>query len=93
MSDVTRILSANEQSDPSATEQLLPLMYEELRRLAVQKIAQEAPGRVLQAAALVHEACVRLVNTERAQQWNGRRHSFAAAAEGGTNLGTSVLTL
>src|SRR5215212_6860944 len=81
MSDVTRILSAIEQGDPSAAEQLLPLVYEELRRLAAQKLAQEKPGQTLQATALVHEAYLRLVDVEKAQHWNGRGHFFAAAAE------------
>jgi len=81
MSDVTHILSAIEQGDPSAAEQLLPLVYEELRRLAAQKLAQETPGQTLQATALVHEAYVRLVDVARAQTWNSRGHFFAAAAE------------
>jgi len=87
MSDVTRILSAIEQGDPSAAEQLLPLVYDELRRLAAQRLAQEKPGQTLQATALVHEAYLRLVarpegeSGESAQHWNGRGHFFAAAAE------------
>src|SRR5437588_8591858 len=81
MSEVTRILSAIEQGDPQASEQLLPLVYNELRQLAAQKLAQEKPGQTLQATALVHEAYVRLVDVERAQQWNSRGHFFAAAAE------------
>jgi RNA polymerase sigma factor (TIGR02999 family) len=81
MSDVTRILSAIEQGDPQASEQLLPLVYGELRKLAAQKIAQEKPGQTLQATALVHEAYLRLVDTDRAQNWNGSGHFFAAAAE------------
>src|SRR5262249_3399000 len=81
MSDVTGILSAIEQGDPSAAEQLLPLVYEELRQLASQKLAQEKPGQTLQATALVHEAYLRLVDGDRAQQWNSRGHFFAAAAE------------
>jgi RNA polymerase sigma factor (TIGR02999 family) len=81
MSEVTRILSAIEQGDPSAPEQLLPLVYEELRKLAAQKLAQEKPGQTLQATALVHEAYLRLVDAEQAQHWNGRGHFFAAAAE------------
>ncbi len=81
MSEATRILSAIEQGDPHAAEQLLPLVYEELRRLAAEKIAQERPGQTLQATALVHEAYVRLVDTEKPQQWNSRGHFFAAAAE------------
>jgi RNA polymerase sigma factor (TIGR02999 family) len=81
MCDVTQILSAIEQGDPQAAEQLLPLVYDELRRLAAQKLAQEKPGQTLQATALVHEAYLRLVDTEKAQQWNSRGHFFAAAAE------------
>jgi RNA polymerase sigma factor (TIGR02999 family) len=82
MTDVTRILSAIEQGDPLAAEQLLPLVYEELRKLASQKLAQEAPGQTLQATALVHDAYLRLVDVDKAQHWNSRRHFFAAAAEG-----------
>src|SRR5262249_51353810 len=81
MSDVTRILSAIEQGDPHAAEQLLPLVYDELRKLAAQKLAQEKPGQTLQATALVHEAYLRLVDVKQAQQWNSRGHFFAAAAE------------
>jgi RNA polymerase sigma factor (TIGR02999 family) len=81
MSEVTRNLSALEQGDPHAAEQLLPLVYEELRKLAAQKMAQEAPGQTLQATALVHEAYLRLVDVDKAQQWNSRGHFFAAAAE------------
>src|SRR5437870_2112578 len=81
MSDVTHILSAIEQGDPSAAEQLLPLVYTEFRQLAAQKLAHEKPGQTLQATALVHEACVRLVDVSEAQHWNSRRHFFAAAAE------------
>src|SRR5436309_12495192 len=81
MTEVTRILSAIEQGDPSAADQLLPLVYDELRQLAAQKLAQEKPGQTLQATALVHEAYLRLVDVERAQHWNSRRHFFAAAAE------------
>src|SRR6516225_11672999 len=81
VSEVTRILSAIEQGDPHAAEQLLPLVYDELRKLAAQKLAQEKPGQTLQATALVHEAYLRLVDTEQAQQWNSRGHFFAAAAE------------
>jgi RNA polymerase sigma factor (TIGR02999 family) len=81
MSDVTRILSAIEQGDPQAAEHLLPLVYDELRNLAAQRLAQENPGQTLQATALVHEAYLRLVGGEQAQDWNGRRHFFAAAAE------------
>jgi RNA polymerase sigma factor (TIGR02999 family) len=81
MTDVTRILSAIEQGDSHAAEQLLPLVYDELRKLAAEKMAEEKPGQTLQATALVHEAYVRLVDTEKAQQWDSRRHFFAAAAE------------
>jgi len=81
MSEVTRILSAIDQGDPHAAEQLLPLLYDELRRLAAQKLAQEKPGQTLEATALVHEAYLRLVDVEQAQHWNGRGHFFAAAAE------------
>lgn len=81
MNEVTRILSAIEQGDPHAAEQLLPLVYDELRRLASQKLAQEAPGQTLQATALVHEAYLRLVDVDRTQHWDNRRHLFAAAAE------------
>jgi RNA polymerase sigma factor (TIGR02999 family) len=81
MSDVTHILSAIEQGDPHAAERLLPLVYDELRKLAAQKLAQEQPGQTLQATALVHEVYLRLVDTDKAQQWNSRRHFFAAAAE------------
>jgi RNA polymerase sigma factor (TIGR02999 family) len=81
MSDVTRILSAIEKGDPRAADQLLPLVYEELRRLAAQKLAQEKPGQTLQATALVHEAYIRLVDVDRVQGWNSRGHFFAAAAE------------
>jgi RNA polymerase sigma factor (TIGR02999 family) len=81
MSEVTRILSAIEEGDPTAAGQLLPLVYDELRQLAAQRLAQEKPGQTLQATALVHEAYLRLVDTEKAQQWNSRGHFFAAAAE------------
>jgi RNA polymerase sigma factor (TIGR02999 family) len=81
MSDVTQILSAIEQGDPSAADKLLPLIYEELRKLAAQKMALEHPGQTLQATALAHEAYIRLVDTEQAQHWNSRGHLFAAAAE------------
>ena len=81
MSDVTRILSEIEQGDPSAAEQLLPLVYQELRKLASQRMAQESPDNTLQATALVHEAYVRLVDVQKAQHWNSRGHFFAAAAE------------
>ena len=82
MSDVTRILSQIESGDPSAAEQLLPLVYEELRKLAAAKLAQEKPGQTLQATALVHDAYIRLVDVEKAQHWHSRGHFFAAAAEG-----------
>jgi RNA polymerase sigma factor (TIGR02999 family) len=81
MSEVTRVLSAIEGGDPHAAEQLLPLVYEELRKLAAQKLAQEKPGQTLEATALVHEAYLRLVDTEKARHWDSRRHFFAAAAE------------
>jgi RNA polymerase sigma factor (TIGR02999 family) len=81
MSDLTRILSKIESGDPSAAEQLLPLVYDELRKLAAAKLAQEKPGQTLQATALVHEVYLRLVDVERAQSWNSRGHFFAAAAE------------
>ena len=81
MSDVTQILSAIEQGDPSAADQLLPLVYGELRKLAVQKMGQERPGQTLQATALVHEAYLQLVDVDRAQNWDSRGHFFAAAAE------------
>ena len=81
MDGLTQILSAIERGDPHAAEQLLPLVYEELRRLAEHKLAQEKPGQTLQATALVHEAYLRLVDVEKAQQWNSRGHFFAAAAE------------
>jgi RNA polymerase sigma factor (TIGR02999 family) len=81
MNDVTRILSAIEQGEAHAAEQLLPLVYEELRRLAEQKLAHEKPGQTLQATALVHEAYVRLVDVDKVQHWNSRGHFFAAAAE------------
>jgi RNA polymerase sigma factor (TIGR02999 family) len=81
MSDVTSILSAIERGDPHAAAQLLPLVYDELRQLAAQRLSQERPGQTLQATALVHEAYLRLVDVEKAQQWNSRGHFFAAAAE------------
>jgi RNA polymerase sigma factor (TIGR02999 family) len=81
MSDVTQILSAIGQGDPNAADQLLPLVYDELRLLAAQKLAEEKPGQTLQATALVHEAYLRLVDVDQAQHWNGRGHFFAAAAE------------
>jgi RNA polymerase sigma factor (TIGR02999 family) len=81
MSEVTRVLSAIEQGDPQAAEQLLPLVYDELRRLAAAKLAQERPGQTLDATALVHEAYLRLVGKEDGPGWDGRGHFFAAAAE------------
>jgi len=81
MNNVTCILSAIEQGDPQAAEQLLPLVYDELRKLAAQRLVQERPGQTLQATALVHEAYLRLVDTEKVQHWNSRGHFFAAAAE------------
>jgi RNA polymerase sigma factor (TIGR02999 family) len=81
MSEVTRILSAIEQGAKNASEQLLPLVYNELRRLAAAKLAQEKPGQTLQATALVHEAYLRLVGAETFQQWDSRKHFFASAAE------------
>jgi RNA polymerase sigma factor (TIGR02999 family) len=81
MADVTRILSAIEQGDSQAAEQLLPMIYEELRRLAAEKMAQEKPGQTLQATALVHEAYIRLVDVEKGQHWDSRGHFFAAAGE------------
>jgi RNA polymerase sigma factor (TIGR02999 family) len=81
MSEVTRILGAMEAGEPRAAEQLLPLVYDELRKLAAQKLAHEQPGQTLQATALVHEAYLRLVGGEQARDWSGRRHFFAAAAE------------
>src|SRR5262249_51261953 len=81
MSEVTRILSAIEEGDPSAAAQLLPLVYDELRRLAAHRLAQEPPGQTLQATALVHEAYLRLVDADRARHWDSRGHFFAAAAE------------
>ena len=81
MSDVTQILSRIDQGDPSAAAELLPLVYDELRKLAAQKMAQEQPGQTLQATALVHEAYLRLVDGTPVQSWNSRGHFFAAAAE------------
>lgn len=81
MSDVTQILSQIESGDPAAADKLLPLVYEELRKLAAAKLAQEKPGQTLQATALVHDAYIRLVNVEKAQHWNSRGHFFGAAAE------------
>jgi RNA polymerase sigma factor (TIGR02999 family) len=81
MDDVTQILSQIESGDPSAADQLLPLVYEELRKLAAAKLAHEKPGQTLQATALVHDAYLRLVDVEKAQHWNSRGHFFGAAAE------------
>src|SRR2546430_8087035 len=81
MNEVTRVLSAIEGGDPHAAEQLLPLVYQELRKLAAQKLAHEKPGQTLEATALVHEAYLRLVDGDQAQHWNSRGHFFAAAAE------------
>jgi RNA polymerase sigma factor (TIGR02999 family) len=81
MTEVTRVLSALERGDPHAAEQLLPLVYHELRELAARKLAQEKPGQTLDATALVHEAYLRLVDAEAAKGWNSRGHFFAAAAE------------
>jgi RNA polymerase sigma factor (TIGR02999 family) len=81
MSEVTQILAAIEQGDPHAAAQLLPQVYEELRKLAAQKLAQEKPGQTLEPTALVHEAYLRLIGSEPARHWNGRGHFFGAAAE------------
>src|SRR5262249_52119573 len=81
MNEVTRILSAIGEGEPHAAENLLPLVYEELRQLAAQKLAKEKPGQTLQATALVHEAYLRLVGADPEQPWNSRGHFFAAAAE------------
>jgi RNA polymerase sigma factor (TIGR02999 family) len=81
MNEMTSVLSAIKHGEPKAANQLLPLVYDELRKLAAQKLAQEKPGQTLQATALVHEVCLRLVDTNKAQQWNSRGHFFAAAAE------------
>src|SRR5262249_43543654 len=81
MSEVTHILCAIDEGDPSAAERLLPLVYDELRKLAAAKLNQEQPGQTLQATALVHEAYLRLVDGEKSQHWNSRGHFFAAAAE------------
>jgi RNA polymerase sigma factor (TIGR02999 family) len=81
MSDVTQILGRIEEGEPHAAEELLPLVYDELRKLATAKMAQERPGQTLQATALVHEAYLRLVDTEQVRHWNSRGHFFAAAAE------------
>jgi RNA polymerase sigma factor (TIGR02999 family) len=81
MTDVTQILSQIEQGDPSAAERLLPIVYDELRKLAAAKLANEKPGQTLQATALVHDAYIRLVDVEKTQHWDSRGHFFAAAAE------------
>ena len=81
MNDVTQILSQIESGDPKAAEQLLPLVYDELRKLAAAKLAQEKPGQTLQATALVHEAYLKLVDVPKAEHWDSRGHFFAAAAE------------
>ena len=81
MHDITQILSQIESGDPSAAEKLLPLIYDELRKLAAVKLAQENPGQTLQATALVHDAYIRLVDVDKAQNWDSRGHFFSAAAE------------
>jgi RNA polymerase sigma factor (TIGR02999 family) len=81
VNEVTRVLSAIEEGDPHAAELLLPLVYDELRQLAAQQLAQEKPGQTLEATALVHEAYVRLVDVDKAQHWNSRGHFFTAAAQ------------
>src|SRR5260370_42587093 len=81
MNDLTQVLAAIEQGDPHAAEQLLPLVYQELRALAAQRLAQENPGQTLKATALVHEAYLRLVDGDKAAHWNSRGHFFGAAAE------------
>src|SRR3954451_5260587 len=81
MTEVTRVLAAIEQGDPKAADQLLPLVYDELRSLAAQRLAQERPGHTLQATALVHEAYLRLVGSDQAKSWDSRGHFFGAAAE------------
>ncbi len=81
MGQATQILAAMSRGDPQAADQLLPLVYDELRRLAAEKLSQETPGQTLQATALVHEAYLRLVDVEHAQEWDSRGHFFAAAAE------------
>ncbi len=83
MTDVTRILSRIEQGDSEAAEQLLPVVYDELRKLAAARMASENPGQTLQATALVHEAYLRLVDVDKAQHWDNRGHFFAAAADSG----------
>ena len=79
MTNVTRVLARIESGDPAAAEQLLPLVYEELRKLAAVKMAQEKPGQTLQTTALVHEAYIRLVNVDKAQHWNSRGHFLCVA--------------
>jgi RNA polymerase sigma factor (TIGR02999 family) len=91
MTDVTRILNAIEQGDARAADELLPLVYEELRRLAAHKMSQEPPGQTLQATALVHEAYIRLVGSE-AQNWKSRTHFFSAAAEAMRRILVAVST-
>ena len=81
MTEITRILSAIDQGDPQAANDLLPLVYDELRRLAAERLSHEKPGQTLQATALVHEAYIRLVDVEKAQHWDSRGHFFKAAAE------------
>lgn len=81
MADVTQILNAIEQGDPQAAQQLLPVVYEELRKLAAARLAQEKPGQTLQATALVHEAYIRLLSSSQERSWNSRGHFFGAAAE------------
>ena len=81
MTDVTQVLSEIEQGDPAAAERLLPLVYDELKRLAAQRLAQEKPGQTLQPTALVHEAYLRLVDGQQVRHWNSRGHFFGAAAE------------
>jgi RNA polymerase sigma factor (TIGR02999 family) len=81
MCDVTRILGRIESGDPTAARELLPLVYEELRKLSAAKMAQEKPDQTLQATALVHEAYIRLVDVEQTQHWDSRGHFFAAAAD------------
>jgi len=86
MTEVTRILTAIEEGDPRAADQLLPLVYDELRKLAAKKLSHETPGQTLEATALVHEAYLRLVDTEKVKRWNSRGHFFAAAAEAMRNI-------
>jgi RNA polymerase sigma factor (TIGR02999 family) len=81
MTEVTQVLDAIEKGDPQAAKQLLPLVYDELRKLAAQRMAREAPGQTLQATALVHEAYLRLLGADKAQHWQNKAHFFAAAAE------------